>query len=150
MSDTNCNLKTLKLSIGSLQSLDTQSCNMLGSFLHKANIKVIISQQVNHDAILGMFKYLDNDKNGYLDLNEFSVAFDAFRHRKMTKYNNSDVDNKNSGSNEAMNVKEEELKVAVFQRLAIRRLEKRDRMYVYLTHAWSICSCFAFISSVLF
>ena len=128
----------MKLSIGSLQLLDTQACNMLGSFFFKSKIKVIMSQQVDHSAILGMFKYLDSDNNGYLDLNEFSVAFDAFRHQNMAQQsllwqendNNDKMNKYDIYMKNKLNEKENELKIAVFQRLAIRRLKKRDRMYV--------------------
>ena len=69
----------MKLSIKSLISLDFESCHMLGAFLKRKKINIRLSQTVNHDAILKMFKALDTDKNGYLDLNEFSVAFNCFR-----------------------------------------------------------------------
>ena len=96
---------------------------MLGSFLRKKNIHVIISQTIDHSGILDMFRILDSDENNYLDKREFSLAFDIFR-------NQLETDN---DYNENMSIldaqKENDLKEAIFKRLAIRRLKKRDRIY---------------------
>ena len=118
LSDGLCRLKTLKLSIGSLRLLDFESCAMLGAFLRRQSIDVRISQTVDHLAVLDMFKTLDTTNTGYLSLNEFTVAFNSFRHH--SKLSNTNGIIKNS--------KEMQLRDMIFRRLAIRNI-KRDRIY---------------------
>ena len=78
LTDKKCTLEEMKLSIKSLISLDFESCHMVGAFLKGKKLNISLSQTVNQDAMLKMLNASDTDKNGYLDLNEFSVAFDCF------------------------------------------------------------------------
>ena len=73
---------------------------------------------------MDMFNELDKKNKGYLDLTDFGVAFDAFRHQKY-----DDNSKLTSTSLDGDENKEYKLQVSLFQRLAIRRIEKRDRIY---------------------
>ena len=125
ISSKQCNLQTMKLSIGSLHSLDHQSCNVLGEFLKKQNIDVRISHKLNRLSVLKLFNMLDKDGNGYLDEREFGFGFHAFREIL------SRTDDIETIHERKVEKEEEELKTAIFQRLAIRRPRKRDRVYFY-------------------
>ena len=98
-----------------------------------------------------MFNALDEKNKGYLDLQDFGIAFDAFRHQKFnhqTKHSRVlsgtlsasngysvgdeiaiDIINDDNVNLDMKESKESQLQVAIFQRLAIRRLKKRDRIY---------------------
>ena len=80
LSNINCSLKNINLSISSIKSLDYQSSNMLGQFLKKQRINVKISQSIDTQQMMEMFKILDENKNGYLELNEFTVGFNALKY----------------------------------------------------------------------
>ena len=126
----------MKLSIGSFKLLDFDSCHMLGTFLSKRNINVVLSQTVDHAGIHSMFRILDSDGNGYLDSDEFAVAYDIFRHH-VENSNNFYGDNNNSikiiddtdSQSQHINREEDDLRDAMFKSLAIRRIKKRDRVY---------------------
>eukprot|EP01083_Nonionella_stella_P083305 230297_1 len=106
-----CQLKMLRLSIGSLSQLDMQSCWMLGSLLYNANINVLISRTSSLLDIKRLFDSIDEDNDGYLDEREFLSAL---------KKLNSSI--KNSSLRQQQRV---------FQKLAIRRVKERDRVYFY-------------------
>ena len=67
-------LNTMRITIGSIKNLDTESCRTLGAFLKRKNIKVIISQTVDSQEILKMFKKLDTQSKGYLNRQQFDNA----------------------------------------------------------------------------
>ena len=132
LSDQSCRLKTLKLSIGSLKLLDFESCNTLGSFLRRIGVKVVLSQTVNPSFIMDMFNVLDKDNSGFLDLAEFGVAYRAFQYQKIQHRMSGSPPQIISDLNNNTSIADgdgDEATTAIFQRLAIRRLNKRDRIY---------------------
>ena len=107
----NCKLKTIKMSIGSLSTLDLQSCKILGYLLNNAGVNVLISRVSSLLEVKTLFERFDRSKNGYLDQDEFLTALKELRspmhHRPIQKQKR------------------------VFQELAIRRPKNRDRLYFY-------------------
>ena len=69
-----CHLRNLKLSFGSLAKLDNESCKMLGRIFKDANVNLIVSKSVDSYHIKTLFEQIDEDKNGYLDEDEFLNA----------------------------------------------------------------------------
>ena len=114
-SDPLCQLKKMKLSIGSLKLLDFESCNILATLLRKRNVNVVISPAMDNSRILDMFKMLDKDSKGYLSETEFLTGVGSLQHH-------------GTHSNEQNNKSLNELRQEFYQ-LAIRRVEKRDRVY---------------------
>ena len=111
VNSTKCKLKRIKISIGSLSNLDIQSCKLLGNLLYNAGIKVLISRTSSLLDIKNLFESIDDDNNGYLDEKEFLSAL---------KKLNCSIQN--------ASIKQQK---RVFQKLAIRRIKKRDRVYFY-------------------
>ena len=68
----------MKLSVGSLSTLDSDSCRMLGQLLMDCSINITISRSADGYQIQKLFDEIDTDKNGYLDEDEFIVALDQF------------------------------------------------------------------------
>ena len=127
LSNSFCKLKNIKLSIASLQALDFESCNLLGSLLARQNIKITISQTMNRSNILKMFKAFDTDNKDYLELEQFIVGFDCMKQTiKYNSYNSSGLDDANENKEKS---KDQLLCKNVFDRLAVRRLPQRDRIY---------------------
>ena len=122
-----CKLKTMKLSLGSLKLLDFETCSMLGSFLSKKNVNVVISQIVNTDYILDMFKQLDTNDKGYLNEKQFTLAFEKFRHDAVSKSSVKSENEEKSKNWRSEN--EHQLKTKLFQDMAVRRIKQRDRVY---------------------
>ena len=114
-----CQLKCIKVTIGTLKSLDSQSCQALGTFLRKRNISVNISHIADSREILKMFKLLDTNNKGYLFRCEFSKAY----HILKLQFSDS------RSANTLYEKEQEEIMNETFNRLAIRRIENRDRVY---------------------
>eukprot|EP01084_Bolivina_argentea_P208565 355538_1 len=111
ISSSKCRLKTIKMSIGSLSKLDLQSCKLLGSLLNNTGIRVLISRSSSLIDIKRLFEFIDRDKSGYLEQDEFLSAIKTL---------NCSIQN--------LSLKK---KQRIFKQLAIRRLKKRDRVYFY-------------------
>ena len=69
-----CELKTVKISIGSLKNLDDESCKLLGRLLFESKIDILVSRNVDRLQIQSLFNSIDTDGNGYLDEKEFTDA----------------------------------------------------------------------------
>eukprot|EP01084_Bolivina_argentea_P170283 295075_1 len=106
-----CRLKKMKISIGSLGKLDNASCKLLGNLLHNTGIQVLISRTSSLLGLFKLFESIDVDHNGYLVENEFLSAIKTL---------NCSIQNAPRNQQQR-----------IFKSLAIRRLEKRDRVYFY-------------------
>eukprot|EP01083_Nonionella_stella_P286421 974956_1 len=111
LNEARCVLNTMKISIGSLLNLDLESCRLMGRILKDARIRVFASRTCSLLDIKNLFEEIDDDHNGYLDEKEFCTALKSL----------------NSG---LMHMDEKQQK-RIFQKLAIRRIKQRDRVYFY-------------------
>ena len=109
---TQCKLKRMKISIGSLTNLDFDSCQMLGQLISFKHIEIIISRSVNGYYISNLFQKMDIDKNGYIDKTEFIKT----------------LKNVNNGLASSLDLKQQEHE---FEKMAIRRLKERDKIYFF-------------------
>eukprot|EP01083_Nonionella_stella_P008459 24419_1 len=106
LSDTRCRLTKMKLSIDSLSYLDDESLTMLGGFLHRKDLKIIISQTAHPEMILKLFQNLDAKNKGYLKFEQFQKLLSFAFH-------------------------DEQIQKRIFENLAVRRVQQRDRIYFY-------------------
>ena len=113
-----CNLKTIRVTIGTLKNLDVDSVHALGTFLQNKGIKVNISHIADSHEILKMFKKLDDKNKGYLVKNEFNQAYNIL---KLQFIDENENENSILPTSSKMN--------EIFNLLAIRRLQERDRVY---------------------
>ena len=118
---------------------------MLGTFLRQNNINVCLSQTINHSSILQMFKLFDTNNSGYLNFEQFTVAFNCFRHYTVLHLNshcstNNDQFQFQTPDNiprpgiitrETSSDEEYQKMSELFHRLAVRRIKfnPRDRIY---------------------
>eukprot|EP01084_Bolivina_argentea_P125033 221562_1 len=104
-------LKKMKISIGSLSKLDTQSCHLLGELLYNSKVKVLISRSSSLLELKNIFNNIDTNSTGYLTEYEF---MNALKQLNCSIQNATDIQKKK-----------------IFQRLAIKRRKKKDRVYFY-------------------
>eukprot|EP01084_Bolivina_argentea_P170284 295081_1 len=109
INNTKCKLKTIKVSIRSLSKLDIHSCKYLGNLLHNTRIKVLISRCSSLLDVKDLFDSIDSNRKGYLNENDFFNALEIL---------NCSIQNESK-----------KFKKRLFQKLAIRRLPQRDRLY---------------------
>ena len=145
ISSKTCQLESMRVSIATLKSLDFESCHSLGAFLYRKKINVSISQIVDSNEILKMFRILDNGNKGYLNRNEFANAWQILK-LQFTSLNTDNTDNTDNTENRGINSSNEsgnnnivinddcdnnnDVMNDIFDRLAIRRLKyNRDRVY---------------------
>ena len=111
LNEVKCILNTMKISIGSLINLDFESCKLMGRILKDARVRVFVSRTFSLLHIKNLFEEMDDDHNGYLDQTEFLKALKSL----------------NSG----LLYMDEKRQKRIFQKLAIRRIKERDRVYFY-------------------
>ena len=108
-----CKLESMKLSIGSLVKLDNESCRLLGRILHDNFIQIQISKTVNSHEVQALFNKMDTNNNGYLKEENFLEAIS------------------NLNTSVQMTQLTMKHKRRIFQQMAIRRPNKRDKVYFY-------------------
>eukprot|EP01083_Nonionella_stella_P013164 37098_1 len=111
LNEARCVLNTMKISIGSLLNLDLETCRLMGRVLKDARIRVFVSRTCSLLDIKNLFEEIDSDNSGYLDEQEFCTTMKRL----------------NSG----LMYMEEKKQKRIFQKLAIRRIKQRDRVYFY-------------------
>ena len=116
-----CKLKEINFSIATLRLLDVNSCHMLSSFFSNKKIYVTICQTVSNQTILDVFKALDNEKNGYLNENEFNAVFNAFQSRSNSNHGGRNQINSMQNGNKNVDQRKRE----IFKLLARRQ----NRLY---------------------
>ena len=116
LSSNTCKIQSLRISIHTLKLLDFESCHTLATFLKRKKINVIISQTSDSQEIYKLFRQLDKKNKGYLNEDEFNYAWKIMK--SLINVNNNVIGN---GSHNASS--------NIFKQLAIRRGDKRDRVY---------------------